>query len=60
MSSAEREQARNMYPYNTPGIPDSAYAYPIDARGRLAQGRARRTLTWGLKRVMKRTARERT
>lgn len=59
MSASERAEAARRYPHNTPGIPDSAYAYPIDSRGRLAKGRARRTLTWGLRRTMKRTAKAR-
>jgi hypothetical protein len=44
MTPAEKTQHANMYPYGTPGIPDSAYAYPITRDGKPAH--ARRALLW--------------
>ncbi len=52
LSTDEKRQVAQRYPHNTPGIPDSAYAYPIDAHGRLPQGRASRTLIWSRKHVI--------
>lgn len=60
LSSGEKTRLRESgaYPHNTPGIPDSAYAYPIDKNGKLAlTGRgARRTLIWSRQHVISRRA----
>lgn len=53
LTPGEKQRASNMYPHNTPGIPDSAYAYPIDASGKFPTGRARRTLIWSRQHVLK-------
>lgn len=57
LSSSEKERARNAYTHNAPGIPASAYAYPIDATGQLARGRVKRALVWGYKRVKRKARR---
>lgn len=54
LSADEKRRLPGAYPYKTPGIPDSAYAYPIDAKGRLAN--ARRELIWSRKHVISRRA----
>ena len=57
MTPAERSAASGRYPHNTPGIPDSAYAYPINKDGKLAS--ARRTLLWSLAHTKRRVAKHR-
>lgn len=57
LSADEKRRVAGAYPYKTPGIPDSAYAYPIDARGRMPSGRVSRTLIWGLQHVKRKVAR---
>lgn len=49
LSSREKEQVRGQYPHKTPGIPDSAFAYPINKNGEIAH--ASRTLVWSLAHV---------
>lgn len=46
LSVEEKRQVKQRYPHKVAGIPDGAYAYPIDKMGRLAKGRASRTLIW--------------
>lgn len=58
LSPSEKDYVRRAYPHNAPGIPDSAYAYPIDASGKMPKGRASRTLIWSRKRTMKKVNRD--
>ena len=57
MSPTDRRAAAARYPHNTPGIPDSAYAYPIKKDGRPAS--ARRTLLWTYTHTKRRVAKHR-
>jgi hypothetical protein len=52
----QRLRESGAYPYNTPGIPPEAYAYPIDAKGRLVHGQARRALIWSRQHIISRRA----
>ena len=55
LSADEKRVVGRSYPSRTAGIPDSAYAYPIKADGRLAH--ASRTLIWGRRHVRRKVAR---
>lgn len=57
MTAAEREKVRGMYPHKTKGIPDAAYAYPINKAGKIAK--ASRTLLWSYEHTKRKTARYR-
>jgi hypothetical protein len=59
MTPAERSAAAKRYPHNTPGIPDSAYAYPIDKSGKPPRGRASRTLLWSYEHVKRKVGKHR-
>jgi len=54
MSPAERHAAAARYPHSAPGIPDSAYAYPIRENGKPAS--ARRALLWTYAHTKRRVA----
>lgn len=56
LTADEKRRAAQYYPHNTPGIPDSAYAYPIDASGNFPKGRVSRTLIWSRQHVISRRA----
>jgi hypothetical protein len=57
LSPLERKAVSSRYPYNTPGIPDSAFAYPVTKDGKLPKGRgAHRALLWSYGHVKKRVA----
>jgi len=57
MTPDERRHASQRYVYNTPGIPDSAFAYPIKKDGTPAG--ARRTLLWTYDHTKRRVAKYR-
>lgn len=57
LSPDEKAAVRGRYPHSAPGIPDSAYAYPIDSRGRIA--RARRTPLWSRAHTVRRVGKHR-
>lgn len=59
MTPDERRHASNRYPHSTPGIPDSAYAYPIATDGKAPKGRAQRVLMWTYAHTKKRVAKAR-
>lgn len=59
MTPAEQAAARARYPHTAPGIPDSAYAYPIDKDGKAPSGRASRTLLWRIDHVKKQVGKHR-